>query len=149
MKEQLYTENLKKAFCMIKRGVRPTKVGRNSLTKKCFFVFDQEEIKSNKLMYMWINWNDILYEDTFKRSEELLEASINAFNINISKEEVVIVYNPQQAYFYVEQGLVPLQMVEIPNRKIAFVFNKRKSNPIFSKWLEYRNCIKNRTSYEK
>lgn len=148
MNEQLYTENLKKGYCIIKKGVKPIKIGRNAVSKKCFFIFNQEEIKENKLMYLWVHWNDKVYEDTFIPLEQQLEASINAFNINISKEEVVVVYNPQQAYFYIEQGLVPLQLVEIPNRKIAFIFNKRKSNPIFSKWLEYRNDVKNRTSYE-
>lgn len=57
--------------------------------------------------------------------------------------ELIFIYNLEQAYFYIREGLTPLYPPrENPNTKMVyFVFNKRLSNPIYSKWLE-RNKVK-------
>ena len=48
----------------------------------------------------------------------------------------IYIYNLKQAYFYIQQGLIPLQIREhYHTKKICFVFDKKKSNPLYTKWL--------------
>lgn len=50
---------------------------------------------------------------------------------------LIYIYNLEQAYFYIRKGLTPLYPPkENPNSKmIYFVFDKDESNPIYTKWL--------------
>lgn len=51
---------------------------------------------------------------------------------------LVYIYNLKQAYFYIREGLTPLYPPkENPNSKMVyFVFDKKESNTIYTKWLE-------------
>jgi peptidoglycan/xylan/chitin deacetylase (PgdA/CDA1 family) len=57
--------------------------------------------------------------------------------MNINKENLVYIYNLEQAYFYIREGLTPLYPPrENPNSKmVCFTFDKKESNPIYTKWL--------------
>lgn len=56
----------------------------------------------------------------------------------------IYIYNLEQAYFYIENGLRPI-FVDKHNKtnKIFYIFDKRATNSTYSKWLEIRNKIKN------
>ena len=53
------------------------------------------------------------------------------------KTNLIYIYNLEQAYFYIREGLTPLYPPSInPNSKMVyFVFNKQESNPIYTVWL--------------
>lgn len=56
----------------------------------------------------------------------------------------IYIYNTEQAYFYIKQGLEPIWVDKhTTTGKIYFVFNKKESNSIYTKWLSMRNKIKN------
>ena len=58
---------------------------------------------------------------------------------------LIYIYNLEQAYFYIREGLTPLYPPkENPNSKMVyFVFNKQDSNPLYTEWLsKLRNKIK-------
>ena len=50
---------------------------------------------------------------------------------------LIYIYNLEQAYFYIRKGLTPLSPPkENPNSKMVyFVFDKGESNPIYTEWL--------------
>jgi len=50
---------------------------------------------------------------------------------------LIYIYNLEQAYFYIREGLTPLYPPkENPNSKMVyFVFNKQDSNPLYTEWL--------------
>ena len=51
-------------------------------------------------------------------------------------KDKIYIYNLKQAFFYIQQGLLPLE-IEKHHRtnRIYFVFDKEKSNPFYTKWL--------------
>lgn len=53
-------------------------------------------------------------------------------------EDLVYIYNLEQAYFYIREGLTPLYPPkENKNtRMIYFCFDKGDSNSVYTKWLE-------------
>ncbi len=56
----------------------------------------------------------------------------------------VYIYNLKQAYFYIQQGLIPLKIQKhYKTKRICFIFNKEKSNPLYTKWLNKKgNLVK-------
>ena len=50
---------------------------------------------------------------------------------------LIYIYNLEQAYFYIREGLTPLYPPrENPNSKMVFfVFNKQDSNSLYTEWL--------------
>ena len=53
------------------------------------------------------------------------------------------IYNPKQAYFYIQQGLIPEDVWENNTTgSICFVFDKDKSNPLYTKWLNREGKLK-------
>ena len=60
------------------------------------------------------------------------------------KNDYVYIYNLEQAYFYIREGLKPISIgTHNKTNMYYFVFNKDKSNSIYTKWLDMRNKIKN------
>ena len=57
---------------------------------------------------------------------------------------LIYIYNLEQAYFYIREGLTPLYPPkENSNSKMVyFVFNKHDSNPLYTKWLSKAKTIK-------
>lgn len=54
----------------------------------------------------------------------------------------IYIYNLKQAYFYIQQGLIPLKIQEHHRtNKICFVFDKDKSNPLYTKWLNREGSL--------
>lgn len=55
--------------------------------------------------------------------------------------KLIYIYNLEQAYFYIREGLTPLYPPkENPNSKMVyFTFDKGESNPIYTKWLYKAN----------
>lgn len=48
----------------------------------------------------------------------------------------VYIYNLKQAYFYIKQGLDPISIDKHnKTQKIFFIFDKEKSNHLYTKWL--------------
>ena len=129
IKNKLFIYNLKQAYFFIREGVNPIGIGRHSKTKKFYFVFDKKQVEEGNLMKKWINGGDV----------RIFIVKYSEYALQIPEEEVVVIYNPFQAYFYIKNSLNPLEMVQLSNKKIAFIFNKRKSNPIFTKWLESKD----------
>lgn len=55
----------------------------------------------------------------------------------MKNEDLVYIYNLEQAYFYIRQGLTPLYPPKrnSNSKMVYFVFDKKQSNPIYTKWL--------------
>ena len=55
----------------------------------------------------------------------------------MNNKELIYIYNLEQAYFYIREGLTPLSLPrENPNSKMVyFCFDKKLSNPVYTKWL--------------
>lgn len=52
----------------------------------------------------------------------------------------VYIYNLQQAYFYIREGLTPITTDKHKKTgMIFFVFDKKESNSIYTKWLNKKN----------
>lgn len=52
--------------------------------------------------------------------------------------DIIKIYNMKQAYFYIREGLEPIGLPRFDSNKnkIYFVFDKEKSNPLYTKWIE-------------
>jgi|GEM_PF-1980805 len=51
--------------------------------------------------------------------------------------EMIYIYNPQQAYFYIEHKVRPLSVgVHKKTNAVYFVFDREKTRPLYTKWLE-------------
>ena len=50
--------------------------------------------------------------------------------------ETVKIVNPKQALMYAKNGLEPIR-VFYENGKFIYVFDKEKSNPLYTKWLKH------------
>lgn len=50
---------------------------------------------------------------------------------------LVYIYNLEQAYFYIREGLTP-EIIDkhFKTGKVFFAFNRKQSNNIYTKWLE-------------
>jgi len=50
---------------------------------------------------------------------------------------LIYVYNLEQAYFYIREGLTPLYPPKenLNSHMVYFVFNKQESNPLYTIWL--------------
>lgn len=49
----------------------------------------------------------------------------------------IYIYNPEQMKFYLNEGLELLEVgVHKKTNKTFWVFDKEKSNPIYTKWLK-------------
>lgn len=55
----------------------------------------------------------------------------------MKNNDEVYIYNLEQAYFYIRQGLTPLYppRENLRTHMVHFIFDKKKSNPIYTKWL--------------
>lgn len=50
----------------------------------------------------------------------------------------VYIYNLKQAFYYIQQGLLPLEIREhYKTKNICFVFDKEKSNSLYTNWLNH------------
>lgn len=54
----------------------------------------------------------------------------------MENREVVRIVNPKQALMYAKNGLEPIR-VFYENGKFIYVFDKEKSNPLYTKWLKH------------
>lgn len=65
-------------------------------------------------------------------------------NIKYEKNiDYVYIYNLQQAYFYIQNNLLPLKVDKHPRtNRTFFVFDREKSNPLFTKWLIHKDSQK-------
>lgn len=58
--------------------------------------------------------------------------------------DIIKIYNIKQAYFYIREGLEPLGFPRLNKNtdKIYFVFDRQKSNELYTKWIN--NSPKNK-----
>lgn len=86
----------------------------------------------------------VLMKPAFSIAEGDLKQSFRyvtkMFNLKggVFLNEVIKIYNIKQAYFYIKEGLEPIGLPRFDSNKnkIYFVFDKEKSNPLYTKWIE-------------
>ena len=55
----------------------------------------------------------------------------------------VYIYNSEQAYYYIQQGLIPIKVREHDRTgNICYIFDKEKSNSLYTNWLNREAKIK-------
>lgn len=48
----------------------------------------------------------------------------------------IYIYNSRQAYFYIQQGLIPTKVREHDKTgNICYIFDKEKSRSLYTRWL--------------
>lgn len=58
-------------------------------------------------------------------------------------EEFVYIYNVEQANFYLNNGVIPVEMgVNDKTGRVYFKYTKHDSQPIYDKWLKICESIR-------
>lgn len=61
---------------------------------------------------------------------------IDKYILTPNSDEVRLV-NPKQVYYYISEGLQPKRLECGYDEKIVFVFDKKSSLELFTKWRQY------------
>lgn len=53
------------------------------------------------------------------------------------KEDLIVLFNLEQIYFYIEQGVRPVAPPKehAVSKRIGFTFSKKETNSLFTRWL--------------
>lgn len=81
-------------------------------------------------------------ESVNKVEEETRELQItcDATKLKYYKKPVVRVYNNQQAYFYLTNGVKPVEIYpDTTAKRIVFVFYKEETEKLYREWLRGAN----------
>lgn len=59
----------------------------------------------------------------------------------MDRKELIYIYDWKQAYFYMENGLMPIDRPGInpKTNSVYFIFNRTETKPLFDKW-----CTRNK-----
>lgn len=58
----------------------------------------------------------------------------------MNKENTVVVFNPLQCKKYILWGLKPIDIiVSKKDGRLGYIFDREKSNPLYTKWLNREN----------
>lgn len=83
------------------------------------------------------------YAESMNKVEEArqeLEKTCKEINLKYYKEPVVRVYNNQQAFYYLANGIKPLEIYpDVVAKRIVFVFRKAETKELYGKWLDGAN----------
>lgn len=62
----------------------------------------------------------------------------------MNKNDKKYIYNYKQAYFYIQNGVLPIEQPQIHKKthKIFFVFSTKETEEVYSKWCDRMKKIK-------